>query len=242
MKIYAKTDIGKAREINQDCYYIPISDDELKLYIIADGMGGYAGGEVASNLAVFTVKKYIQENISDDERPENIDEIIHSAIDEANRIIYEKAKNSEELEEMGTTLDICLIYNNSMYIGHIGDSRVYKVSNGNIKQITTDHSYVQKLVREGTITAEEAKNHPKKNMIMKALGGKEREEPDIIHETFEKGDIIVMCTDGLTNMIDNNELLQTILQNSDKAHEDLIKKANIKGGIDNITLIIIKND
>lgn len=238
MKVYAKTDIGKARETNQDCYYIPISDEELKLYIIADGMGGYAGGEVASNLAVFTTKKYIEENI---EKADPV-EVINNAIKEANIVIYEKARHSEELEEMGTTLDICLIYNNSIYIGHIGDSRIYKIANGELRKITTDHSYVQKLVKEGTITEEEAKNHPKKNMIMKALGGKEDEKPDIIIEPLNKGDILVMCTDGLTNMVDNNDILSIINENPENAHEELIKQANIKGGMDNITVIIIKNN
>lgn len=242
MKIYAKTDIGKIRDTNQDCYYIPLSGEEFKLYIIADGMGGYAGGEVASNLAVFTAKNYILENIEKDEKPDNIREIINSAFDETNRIIYAKAKHSEELEEMGTTLDICLIYNNIIYIGHIGDSRIYKISNKNIEQLTTDHSYVQKLVKEGTITQEEAKNHPKKNMLMKAIGGKEKEEPDIIIEPLEENDCILMCTDGLVNMVDDEEILKLILNNPEDAHEKLVEMANVKGGIDNITLIIIKND
>lgn len=237
MKIYAKTDIGKARETNQDCYYIPISEEELKLYIIADGMGGYAGGEVASNLAVFTIKKHIEENIEGEDPVE----VIKEAVKEANNVIYEKARNSEELEEMGTTLDLCLIYNNKIYIGHIGDSRVYKISNRKLEQITTDHSYVQKLLKEGTITEEEAENHPKKHMIMKALGGKEQEEPDIIIETLEKDEIIIMCTDGLSNMVSNEEILKIVQENPENAHEVLVNKANENGGMDNITLIIISN-
>ena len=238
MKVYAKTDIGKLREINQDCYYIPISEEEIKMFIIADGMGGYAGGEVASNLAVFEVKKYIEEQ-SKKYEPEKL---LRNAIIEANKVIYEKSSNIQELEEMGTTLDICLIYNNNIYIGHIGDSRIYKINNNSIKQITTDHSYVQKLVKEGTITEEEAKTHPKKNMIMKALGSKESEEPDIIIEPLEKNDIILMCTDGLTNMVDDELILKIIKDNPEDAQEKLIEQANAQGGIDNITLIIIKND
>lgn len=238
MKVYAKTDIGQLRETNQDCYYVPISEEELKLYIIADGMGGYAGGEVASNLAVFTAKNYIESNL-EKEGPEKA---INKAVAEANRVIYEKAVHSENLDEMGTTLDVCLIYNNNAYIGHIGDSRIYKISNDELKQITVDHSYVQKLIREGTITEAEAKNHPKKNMIMKALGGKEPESPDIIVEELDKNDILLMCTDGLTNMVNDEDLLTVIQKNPESAHEELIKQANINGGIDNITAIIIKND
>jgi len=237
MKVFAKTDIGKMREANQDCYYIPLSDDELQMYIIADGMGGYAGGEVASNLAVFTVKKYVEDNINK-EGPETV---IKKAIAEANKTIYDKAKVSKDLEEMGTTLDVCVIYNNSIYIGHIGDSRVYKIIEKNIEQITSDHSYVQKLVKEGTITEEEAENHPKKNMIMKALGSKEEEEPDIVMTPLNENDIILMCTDGLTNMLKDNEILDIIQNNPEQAHEELIRQANNAGGVDNVTVIIIEN-
>ena len=129
-----------------------------------------------------------------------------------------------------------------MYIGHIGDSRVYKISNGEIKQITTDHSYVQKLIREGTITEEEAINHPGKNMIMKALGNSDNDLPDILVEPLFCGDIILMCTDGLTNMVTNNKILQTIEEKPEDAHEELVQQAKNNGGMDNITVIIIKNE
>lgn len=242
MDIFAKTDIGKAREMNQDCYYIPTLDEDIKLYIIADGMGGYNGGEVASNLAVFTSKKYIDENIKNDLKEEEIKELIHNAILTANKAIYKKAKKTEELEEMGTTLDISLIYNNKLYIGHIGDSRVYLIRNGEMKQLTTDHSYVQKLVKDGTITKEEAYNHPKKNMLLKALGAVENVEPDILDYTFEADDIILMCTDGLTNMVKETDISSIVLKDKKNAHIKLIEEANNNGGIDNITVILVENN
>ena len=171
MVVLAKTDIGRAREINQDCYYISAENDDLKLYIIADGMGGYSGGEVASNLAVLTVKKYIEEKIGNKKNitEEKIIEILKKSFEVAHYTIYERAQKEKELEEMGTTLDVCLIYNNKVYIAHIGDSRVYNIKENGIEQITIDHSYVQKLLKEGSITKEEAYNHPRKNMLMKAL-------------------------------------------------------------------------
>lgn len=242
MKVLAKTDIGKAREINQDCYYISSADDILKIYIIADGMGGYSGGEVASNLAVLTVKKYIEDKIGNNEGLEEseIKEILKNSFSAAHSVIYEKAQKEKELEEMGTTLDVCLIYNNKVFIAHIGDSRVYRINTDNMEQLTVDHSYVQKLLKEGSITKEQAYNHPRKNMLMKALGGiDEFEEPDIIVLQEYSCRKILMCTDGLTNMLKDNEIFKIIHNDINLANKNLIQAANNKGGTDNITVVII---
>lgn len=245
MMVLAKTDIGKAREINQDCYYISDENDRLKLYIIADGMGGYSGGEVASNLAVLTIAKYLEDKIKNENMSEDkIVKILKESFKVAHSVIYEKAQKEKELEEMGTTLDVCLIYNNKVYIVHIGDSRVYKINinadrNG-IEQITVDHSYVQNLLKEGSITKEEAYNHPRKNMLMKALGGTEEpEEPDIIIMELEECENLMMCTDGLTNMLRDNEIYEIITKDINLANRNLIQAANDKGGLDNITVILI---
>ena len=140
---------------------------------------------------------------------------------------------------MGTTLDICLIYNSNMYVAHVGDSRVYRIRKNFMRKITTDHSYVQTLIEDGTITREEAYNHPKKNMLTKALGCTASVEPDIYVKTFLKDDIVVMTTDGLTNMLRENEIYDIINQAPEEAVEKLIDKANENGGYDNITVIII---
>lgn len=171
MKIYADTDIGAVRKMNQDAYYISEEDDNYKLCILADGMGGYTGGEVASRLACISAAKYIKKNFENDKIyvKEEILELIKEAMKEANNVVYEKSRQEEDLEQMGTTLEVCLIYNNRAYIGHIGDSRIYRIRQGIMRKITTDHSYVQKLVKDGTITKEEALTHPKKNMLMKAI-------------------------------------------------------------------------
>ena len=166
---------------------------------------------------------------------------VKNDIEHANKVIYDKAQQDEELHDMGTTLDVCLIYNNRVFIGHVGDSRVYRIRKNIMRKITTDHSYVEKLVKEGTITREEAYNHPKKNMLMKALGCNSLVEPDVICKGFMKDDILLMCSDGLTNMLRENEIYNLLLNNPDNPEEVLIQNANDLGGYDNITAIIIDN-
>lgn len=241
MHIYANTDVGQVRQMNQDAYYISEENDSYKLCILADGMGGYNGGEIASRLACITSANYIKNNFINDKAytKEELLDLIKRTIYYANKIVYEKSCKEPELEQMGTTLEICLIYNNRMYIGHIGDSRIYRLRQEFMRKITVDHSYVQKLVKDGTITKEEALTHPKKNMLMKALGCEETVEPDVIVKNFNDGDIILICSDGLTNMIAEQEIYNIVKKDIENAVENLIKKANELGGRDNITVIIV---
>ena len=238
--VFAKSDIGKARELNQDYYYISEDTDEPKLYILADGMGGYKGGEIASKLATDSVRKYIQTNFSSiAKEKEEILKLINSAVEYANMVVYEKSKEIPELEGMGTTIGICLIYNNKAYIGHIGDSSIYRIRKDVIRKLTKDHSYVQKLVEDKKITREEAKIHPKKNMLTKALGCTAYVEPDLRARNFEKGDVFIICSDGLTNMVDEKRIYELVKEDITTATDNLIKEANDAGGYDNITVIII---
>lgn len=240
MEVFAKSDIGKVRDMNQDSFYISKPEDKLQLFILADGMGGYKGGEIASKLAIETSKNYIINNFNSIEQDrESILKLIKSAMQYANLVIFEKAKEIPELENMGTTMDICLIIQNKVYIGHIGDSRVYRKRKDFFRKLTTDHSYVQKLVADGTITKEEAYNHPKKNMLIKALGCASFVEPDVMVKGFLKGDILLMCSDGLTNMLKEEEIVEIINQNPNEACNKLVEAANDKGGYDNITAVII---
>lgn len=240
IKAYAKSDIGKVREINQDYYYISDSLDEVQLYMLADGMGGYNGGEIASKLAIQSAKSYIENNFKEIEKDkDSIIQLVGSSMEYANMVVYEKSKESKELEGMGTTLEICLIYNNKVFIGHVGDSRIYRIRKDVIRKLTKDHSYVQKLVEDKKITREEAKTHPKKNMLIKALGCTPYVEPDIRARNFEKGDVFIMCSDGLTNMVEENRIYTLITQDINSAADKLIEEANMAGGIDNITIIII---
>ncbi len=239
--VFAKTDIGKAREINQDYYYISDDTEIPQLYILADGMGGYKGGEIASSLAAESAARYIKSNFSSNLiEKEEILKLVENAVEYANMVVYEKSKEVEELEGMGTTLEICLIYNNKAYIGHVGDSRIYRIRKDVIRKLTKDHSYVQKLIEDKKITREEAKYHPKKNMLTKALGCTPYVEPDIRARNFEKGDIFIMCSDGLTNMVDEKQIYDIVTRDIEKAAEELVNEANAAGGYDNITVIIIK--
>ncbi|MBR0491449.1 MAG: Stp1/IreP family PP2C-type Ser/Thr phosphatase [Clostridia bacterium] len=243
IQAYAKSDVGKVREQNQDSYYISEPLDKVQLFIIADGMGGYNGGEIASSLAVQSAKNYIENNFeSSDKDKESIIQLVASALEYANMVVYEKSKENEELSEMGTTMDICLIYNNKAYIGHVGDSRVYRIRKEFIRKLTQDHSYVQKLVKDGTITQEEAQHHPQKNMLMKALGCNAFVEPDVMIKGFQKDDILLMTTDGLTNLVSKDHLFETVkAENLEQVPKKLVEQANNNGGYDNITVIIIKN-
>ncbi len=242
MKVLATSDKGIIRDMNQDYYYVSPIGKEYSIYILADGMGGYNGGEIASSLAVNSAKEYIEKNIKDIEKSrDTLQQLIKRAMEYANKVVYEKSKTDINLSEMGTTLEICLIYNNKVYIGHIGDSRVYRIRKNIIRKLTTDHSYVEKLVKDGTITREEAYHHPKKNMLIKALGCEEFVEPDVIVKGFLKEDILLMCSDGLTNLLNDKEIYEIITGNLENADKLLIQMANSRGGYDNITSIIVEN-
>ena len=241
MRAFAKTDIGKARDMNQDYYYISKPEDKISIFILADGMGGYNGGEIASKLATMATLGYIQSNFENiPKEREKILKLIKSAMEYANMVVYEKSKEQKELEGMGTTLEVCLIYNNKLYIGHIGDSRIYRLRGEFFRKLTHDHSYVQKLVKDGTITQEEANHHPKKNMLMKALGCTAFVEPDITVKGFVKDDIVLICSDGLTNMVEEPEIYNILKNEGTLAAEKLVEKANENGGYDNITAIVIR--
>lgn len=243
MKIFAKTDVGKVREMNQDYYYISNESDELKIFILADGMGGYKGGEIASELATISAKSYIESNFNQIEHTkEEILKLVKNAAEYANMIVYEKSRENKELEGMGTTLEIVVVYENRAYIGHVGDSRIYRIRDKFMRRLTNDHSYVQKLVKDGKITKEEAEQHPKKNMLMKALGCTAFLEPDVAVKGFQKNDILVMCSDGLTNMVSDEEIYKVVKDDIYVAARDLIDKANENGGTDNITVIILANN
>ena len=242
IKAYAKSDVGKVREMNQDYYYISNSLDEVQLYILADGMGGYNGGEIASKIAVETAKNYIENNFKEIEKDrDSIIQLLGSSMEYANMVVYEKSQEKPELHGMGTTLEICLIYNNKVYIEHIGDSRIYRIRKEFIRKLTQDHSYVQKLVKEGKITKEQAEVHPQKNMLTRALGCNAFVEPDVMVKGFLKDDILVMCSDGLTNMVKTEIIYQEASKNIEQAPKELVRIANENGGKDNVTVVIIKN-
>lgn len=242
MEIFAKSDLGKARDINEDAIYVPEEDLGINVFILADGMGGYRGGDIASGLAVTAARSYILNNYEITfEETEDILKLVNGAIEYANMIVSEKAKSDKKLNKMGSTLEVLLIIKNNAYIGHVGDSRIYMIRDKKINKLTTDHSYIQKLIKDGKITKEESSIHPDKNMITKAIGTEIVVEAELIHKKLNKNDILLLCSDGLTNLVSDNEILEIVLDSFDEdIAEKLIDKANKLGGTDNVSAIVIK--
>jgi serine/threonine protein phosphatase PrpC len=236
---FAKTDVGKVRSANED-YFLSekITANEF-LFIVADGMGGHQAGDVASKLA--------SETFSDTYkilRKKNtaIMESLELAIKKANIVVFEKAAADIEKRGMGTTFSVMIIANMKAFIAHVGDSRVYLIRKNKIKKITTDHSFVEKLVEEGRISPEEARDHPQKNVLYMSLGARENFSPEMLNAiTLEDGDALIMCSDGLSNMV-TDEILMEIVMDAypEDAANTLVKLANVNGGADNITLQIIR--
>lgn len=237
---FANTDVGMRRSANQDYYLVQEDIKDFKLYILADGMGGYKGGEIASKLACESVKEYIIQNVNKiNKKREELLKIVKESMEYANKVVHEKAKKDIEFKEMGTTLEVCLIYNNKAYIGHVGDSRIYRIRKNTLRRLTKDHSYVQQLLDEKKITRQEALSHPEKNMLMKAIGCFDNIDPDVRARYMEKEDILIMCSDGLTNMVSETKIQDIVEHNKQIAVDRLIEEANKSGGRDNITVIII---
>lgn len=248
MKSFGKTNIGLLRKINEDAFYYQKQYKCGKPYlcIIADGMGGHNAGEVASRMAVNEINEFIEKNLNEQEynNLKDYEDLIKKAFLHANEKVYKKSMDSKECIGMGTTLTVILIIENNMIIGHVGDSRVYIIRNESMERITSDHSYVAELIKNGTIKPEEASKHPQKNLITRAIGTGEKIDVDINVFGIKNGDNILMCTDGLSNMLDEDEILNIV--KSDKKLEErcseLIDLANNKGGYDNITVIIVEID
>lgn len=238
MKYYAMTDVGRRREMNQDYVYAmgqPIGPFP-NLLVVADGMGGHKAGDFASKFTVEVVKREIAGSRS--RKPEKV---LRDAIQVANRELIRVASRDVKLEGMGTTLVVATVIGDTLYFANIGDSRLYLIDD-NIKQLSKDHSLVEEMVRLGGIKAEDARNHPDKNIITRAIGAKEGVEPDFFEHSLKKGDIILMCSDGLSNMIEDEEIFQIVKSGRDVVEitEDLIETANENGGKDNIGVVVIE--
>jgi len=239
------TDTGVTRSQNQDSIFVSLrSVGPLpNLFIVADGVGGHKAGDIASKIAVEYVAGYIfNYPMAPFVQPADYLDLLLSAVQEANLVIKDFAnENKEEMEGMGTTFTACVVEEKKLYIAHIGDSRAYKITNDKIEQITIDHTYVQKLVSLGQITAEEAKVHPKRNVITHALGMDLQSQLDGYVIPHEGKFSILVCSDGLTDMLDDAEIKE-IISGDLNIHERtqlLINEANYRGGLDNISAIII---
>ena len=171
---------------------------------------------------------------------EDIQKLVNGAIEYANMIVYEKSKEDEKYKYMGATLEILLIINDDIYIGHAGDSRIYRLRKDVLKKLTKDHSYIENLIEDGKITREEAVKHPDKNMVTKGIGNSKLVEPDVIHKKFREGDTILMCTDGLTNMVSEERIAEILKTETGDVSKKLTAEANKNGGMDNITVVVIR--
>lgn len=245
MRFSAATDKGRVRLINEDSLYVPNDPkNDIPLFIVADGLGGHNAGEVASNEAIKFIVKYISDNFNNITRDKNsVKNLIRKSIWETNLYIYEMSIAKSELRGMATTLTLVLVDEEKFFVGHIGDSRVYVIRNNRIYQITRDHSYVEQLIRDGTITREQANNHPQKNVITRALGVSRNLEVDVSVRKLYNDDILLICTDGLTNFVSDQQIKQIVLstESCDEIVQTLIRTANEAGGKDNITVIVMKN-
>lgn len=236
MKTFSKTDVGMVREVNQD--YVYVSDSPIgklpNLFVVADGMGGHKAGDFASHFTVEVVKEELAKSVEDE--PEAM---IKQAITIANQKLIETARQNSKLEGTGTTLVVATVIDQTLYFANVGDSRLYLL-NDDIRQISKDHSLVQEMVRLGGITPEDAKHHPDKNIITRAIGAQEHLEIDFYEYRLKKGDTILMCTDGLSNMVEDDEILRIVKSSRDvvEAVEQLIESAKQNGGNDNIGVVI----
>ncbi len=239
MKISSATSVGKIRAVNEDSFLVSqISSGDATLAVVADGMGGHNAGEVASAETVNTLKDFIVET----DIP--IKELLLSAIECANNSVYKMSKNTPTLHGMGTTVTACVIKDDKVTAAQVGDSRLYLIRNNEITQITKDHSLVEMLLESGKITQEDAKHHPQKNVITRAVGTDSFVEADIYEFFLKKNDILLLCSDGLVNMVEDEKILSLITESDDFSSlaDILVKEAETAGGHDNITVVLIKFD
>ena len=239
MQIFSKTDRGRVRTDNQDAYFAGKITDDSVFAVVCDGMGGANAGNVASELAVRHISEYVIRPYRDGMDMTDTEKTLKNAIVSANISLYDKAVNNAELAGMGTTAVAAFVKDGTAVIAHVGDSRIYLV-NGEIKQLTRDHSVVQSLIESGKITPEDAKVHPRKNVITRALGAEENVAVDSDCLNLSNGDTLLLCSDGLTNFLDDKDIL-TVFQNNDisAVAERLVEEANENGGGDNITVVTV---
>ena len=236
MKTYSITDIGKRRSANQDFVYA--SDQPVgnlsNMLIVADGMGGHNAGDLASRYTVESMVDYIEKAV--EKRPISL---LAEAIHHANELVVEKAKSDKALEGMGTTVVAATVQENYLYVANVGDSRLYLIDQ-EIEQITRDHSLVEEMIRVGELQRKDAKSHPDRNIITRAVGVRTPVKIDFFDIKLEPGDVILLCSDGLTNMVEDEDILRIVKKSSSlkEAAQRLVTEANKNGGKDNISVVL----
>lgn len=237
MRSYSISDKGRKREENQD-RYSNFFHDNFSLLILADGMGGHRDGALASAIAVEKARDYIIEN----QDREDYEGLLIDAVKTANKEVYLAGRNQDRFRRMGTTICLALVHKYDLYMAHVGDSRIYLYHAGELRQMTRDHSVVSDLLEEGLINKEEALKHPDRHTLTRALGSEEEVEVDIDRADLSEGDIILLCSDGLNNMVSDEEISR-VLEEFDSLKdqaEELDRLANEEGGLDNITISLYR--
>ncbi len=246
MSYYGLSDIGNIRKNNEDSFHVWELGSDFIAAVVADGMGGHIGGKEASSFAVDFVTKSIDDAAKFFEKytDRQIEGFLKNTVIKLNKEVYAKAADDPELFGMGTTLVICIVYRNKYYAANVGDSRLYLYSADALSQITKDHSYVSELLDMGVITKEQALTHPNKNIITRAIGTELSVQPDIYKGRFKTDDVILICSDGLSNMVSDEVISETIKKQNDAVGitDELVALAKQNGGKDNITLVCIKSD
>jgi protein phosphatase len=242
MEMAWRSDIGRVRDLNEDSTGLFITSSGVVIAIVADGMGGHQAGDVASREAVKTIERVLCAhplNVSTDEKS---DLLLH-AEGKANEKVYTLATENSNFQGMGTTVVAAIVDEREVVLAHVGDSRAYVLHKGGLYQLTEDHSYVNLLRKHGQITAEEARNHPQRNMIVRAVGTNEEVEVDLINTPWGEEDILLLCSDGLTTMVDERDigLVLTSGMTLEEMADKLIEMALNAGGNDNVSLILIRN-
>lgn len=240
MNFKAISDIGKKRENNED-YYFASTDDNFPLFIIADGIGGHNSGEVASKMTVEIIKSKLKK-IDQYKTLDDLEKDFIKVISDTNRDVYNKSKEKAEMLNMGSTLTLMYKYYDSILIGNVGDSRAYSINEEEIRQLTEDDTLVNSLLKLGKISEQEAENHPNRNMITNAIGTDLTIDINLVQYNYNSGEYILLCTDGLTDMLKNKEILEIVNSSDDleKIGSLMLERALNAGGRDNITFIIIE--
>lgn len=240
MEVYGRTDEGRVRPTNQDAYICGELAEDTVFAVVCDGMGGANGGNVASAIAIKVISDRIVNAYRPDMEANSLRHMLETAIAAANIDIYDASMADLDLRGMGTTVVAVIVADGTAHIAHVGDSRAYRITPGEIVQVTKDHSIVQALVEKGQLTQSEARNHPRKHFITRALGVEDTVACDYNEIPFPEDGLLLICTDGLTNMVESDDIYQTVRATGPAAIPDaLIAAANLAGGSDNITVVTI---
>ncbi len=248
IEIFGLTDVGRVRDHNEDCIG---NNHDLGLAVLADGMGGHRGGEVASAITVSTILetladklKHINPGDIDEETGYRLESIaVHDAVAMANENVFKSSKENSRYRGMGTTVVVLLFYDDRFTVAHVGDSRLYRFRNDEFEQITRDHSLMQELIDRGFYTTEQARNSLNKNLVTRAIGTEESVQVDLFEDVVHSGDIYLLCSDGLTDMVEDEVIKNTIMNNSEdleKIATELIHASNESGGKDNSSAILAR--